>query len=70
MNYLVLGALYKTYGAQDGPYQERAREVYVHLRKNVIDNVFKVSLAHLSNDTMTYRCCSGIRAHRICLGTI
>jgi len=43
MNYLVLSALHKTYGAQEGPYQQRAREVYADLRKNVIDNVFKVS---------------------------
>jgi mannosyl-oligosaccharide glucosidase len=41
MNYLALGALYKTYGAQQGPYQERARDIYAELRKNVIDNVFK-----------------------------
>lgn len=42
MNYLILGALYKNYGAQNGPYQERAMQVYAELRKNVIDNVFKV----------------------------
>jgi len=41
MNYLALGALYKTYGAQKGPYQERAKQIYLELRKNVIDNVFK-----------------------------
>jgi len=43
MNYLALGALYKTYGAQEGPYRERANQIYGDLRKNVIDNVFKVS---------------------------
>lgn len=55
MNYLTLGALYKTYVAQKGPYQERARDIYEELRKNVIDNVFKVSFifANLS--------CSNIR---------
>jgi mannosyl-oligosaccharide glucosidase len=46
MNYLALGALYKTYGAQEGPYQMRAKEVYTELRRNIIDNVFKVNLAH------------------------
>lgn len=42
MNYLTLGALYKTYAAQEGPYQEQARAVYSELRKNIVDNVFKV----------------------------
>ncbi|KAH8107152.1 glycoside hydrolase [Cristinia sonorae] len=41
MNYLALGALYKTYGAQEGPYQQRAKEIYAELRKNIIDNVHK-----------------------------
>ncbi|TCD68927.1 Processing alpha glucosidase I [Steccherinum ochraceum] len=41
MNYLALGALHKTYGAQEGPYQQRAKEIYSELRKNVIDNVHK-----------------------------
>lgn len=42
MNYMVLGSLYKTYGAQEGPYQQKAKQVYAELRKNVIDNTFKV----------------------------
>ncbi|CAL1704069.1 unnamed protein product [Somion occarium] len=41
MNYLALSALYKTYGAREGPYQERAKEIYAELRKNVVDNVHK-----------------------------
>ncbi|KAF9466429.1 glycoside hydrolase [Collybia nuda] len=41
MNYLALGALHKTYAAQPGPHQERAKEIYKELRKNVVDNVFK-----------------------------
>ncbi|KAI0078991.1 glycoside hydrolase [Panus rudis PR-1116 ss-1] len=41
MNYLALSSLYKTYGAQEGPYQDRAKEIYAQLRKNVIDNVHK-----------------------------
>jgi mannosyl-oligosaccharide glucosidase len=47
MNYLTLGALYKTYGAQDGPYKDLARKVYVELRKNIVDNVFKVATRSL-----------------------
>ncbi|GBE82451.1 Probable mannosyl-oligosaccharide [Sparassis crispa] len=41
MNYLALRALYKTYGAQEGPYQQRSKEIYTELRRSVIDNVFK-----------------------------
>ncbi|KAL1947585.1 hypothetical protein VTO73DRAFT_13309 [Trametes versicolor] len=41
MNYLALSALHKTYAAQEGPYQERAKEIYAELRKNVVDNVHK-----------------------------
>ncbi|KAJ8078522.1 Processing alpha glucosidase I [Marasmius tenuissimus] len=41
MNYLALSALHKTYTKQEGPYQQRAKEIYSELRKNMIDNVFK-----------------------------
>ncbi|KAI0637226.1 glycoside hydrolase [Trametes polyzona] len=41
MNYLALSALHKTYAAQEGPYQERAREIYAELRRNVVENVHK-----------------------------
>ncbi|GLB35277.1 putative glycosyl hydrolase family 63 N-terminal domain [Lyophyllum shimeji] len=41
MNYLILSALHKTYAAQPGPYQARAKEIYAALRKNVVDNVHK-----------------------------
>ncbi|CCM02864.1 uncharacterized protein FIBRA_04976 [Fibroporia radiculosa] len=41
MNFLALKALYKTYAAQEGPYQQRAREIYAELRQNVVDNTFK-----------------------------
>lgn len=41
MNYLVLGALHNTYAAQEGPYQQKAKDIYTELRKNVIDNVHK-----------------------------
>lgn len=43
MNYLTLGALHKTYGAEEGPYQELAKAIYVELRRNIIDNIFKVN---------------------------
>ncbi|PPQ81232.1 hypothetical protein CVT25_015756 [Psilocybe cyanescens] len=41
MNYLALRALHKTYAAQEGPYQEKAKQIYKELRKNVVDNVVK-----------------------------
>ncbi|KAJ8482276.1 hypothetical protein ONZ51_g5462 [Trametes cubensis] len=41
MNYLALSALHKTYAAQEGPYQERAQEIYAELRRNVVENVHK-----------------------------
>jgi Glycosyl hydrolase family 63 C-terminal domain len=31
----------QTYGAHEGPYQEKAQSIYSELRQNVIDNVFK-----------------------------
>ena len=37
----ILTKLSQTYGAQEGPYQKRAQEIYTELRKNVIDNVHK-----------------------------
>lgn len=45
MNYLVLKALKTKYGREQGPYKERAMGIYHDLRRNVIENVFKVSLA-------------------------
>ncbi|KAF5357937.1 hypothetical protein D9756_001883 [Leucocoprinus leucothites] len=41
MNYLALRALHNTYAAQDGPYQQRAKDIYNELRKNVVNSVFK-----------------------------
>jgi mannosyl-oligosaccharide glucosidase len=72
MNYLALGALYKTYGAQEGPYQVRAKEVYAELRRNIIDNAFKVFLTYhfIRQYHDLYNYYSGIRAHRICLGAV
>ncbi|KAJ3504255.1 hypothetical protein NLJ89_g8031 [Agrocybe chaxingu] len=42
MNYLALRALhkvFKTYAARNGPHQEKAKQIYKELRKNVVDNV-------------------------------
>ncbi|KAI0747882.1 glycoside hydrolase [Daedaleopsis nitida] len=41
VNYLALSALHKTYAMQEGPYRQRAQEIYAELRKNVIENVHK-----------------------------
>ncbi|KAH9952220.1 glycoside hydrolase [Amylocystis lapponica] len=41
MNYLTLRALHTTYAAQEGPYKQRAQEIYTELRKNIVDNVHK-----------------------------
>ncbi|KAG0705211.1 glycoside hydrolase [Suillus ampliporus] len=41
INYMVLGALHNTYAREEGPLQERAREIYDELRRNVVNNVFK-----------------------------
>ncbi|KAG1883181.1 glycoside hydrolase [Suillus subluteus] len=41
INYMVLGALHNTYAREEGPFQERAREIYEELRRNVVNNVFK-----------------------------
>jgi mannosyl-oligosaccharide glucosidase len=47
MNYMVLGALHNTYVREEGPFQERAREIYEELRKNVVDNVFEVGFSRV-----------------------
>jgi mannosyl-oligosaccharide glucosidase len=43
MNWLALKALKERYMVEDGPEKARAEKVYGELRKNVVDNVFKVS---------------------------
>lgn len=43
MNYMALQSLFKVYMVQAGPHQQRAREVYTQLRKNIIENVHKAS---------------------------
>lgn len=42
MNWLALKALHEKYMQEPGPYQEIARDIYTDLRKNVVENVFKV----------------------------
>lgn len=42
--HIHLGSHFQTYAVHDGPYRERAQEIYAELRKNVIDNTFKVGL--------------------------
>lgn len=39
---LTKGTFDQTYASQPGPHQERAKEIYTELRRNVIDNVVKV----------------------------
>lgn len=45
MNWMVLKALHEKYAREEGPYKERAKKVYDELRRNVVENVFKVSCA-------------------------
>lgn len=42
MNYMVLSSLHKIYAKEPGPYQARAQDLYSRLRKNIIENVYKV----------------------------
>ena len=30
------------YAAEEGPQQQRAKDIYAELRQNIVDNVFKV----------------------------
>ncbi|PCH38371.1 glycoside hydrolase family 63 protein [Wolfiporia cocos MD-104 SS10] len=41
MNFLALKALYQTYAAQEGPYQQRSQEIYAELRQNIVDNEYQ-----------------------------
>lgn len=42
----------QTYGAQEGPYQERAKEIYAELRQNIIKNVHKVCAIWIDDDIL------------------
>ncbi|EPT05863.1 hypothetical protein FOMPIDRAFT_148297 [Fomitopsis schrenkii] len=41
MNFLALQSLYKTYAAEEGPYKQRAQEIYDELRRNIVDNEYQ-----------------------------
>ncbi|KAI8372558.1 glycoside hydrolase [Choanephora cucurbitarum] len=41
INYLTLQSLYNNYMHVPGPYQTRAKTIYIHLRDNIIRNVYK-----------------------------
>lgn len=41
INYLILRSLYKYYSFGDGEYSARARSLYVSLRKNLINNIYR-----------------------------
>lgn len=65
----VLITFLQKYAAEEGPQQKRAKEIYDELRRNVVDNVFKVFVSSsktYSHLTFT----SGIRADWLCLGTV
>lgn len=44
MNFMVLGALKKKYMVEEGPVKAVATTIYNELRKNIVENVFKVGL--------------------------
>lgn len=70
MNYMVLGALHNTYAHEEGPFQERAREIYEELRKNVVDNVFKVCFPRKPVSVFEAHFGVGISTNRVCMGTV
>jgi hypothetical protein len=60
---------YKIYGKEPGPYQWRAKEIYTELRRNIVDNVYNVSSVLVAS-YRSLRAVTGVRSHRICLGTV
>src|SRR5690606_3070718 len=40
LNYLIVKALYR-YGSIAGPHQKRARELYIELRRNIVNTVYE-----------------------------
>jgi mannosyl-oligosaccharide glucosidase len=60
------------YAKEDGPYKTKARKIYGELRRNVVDNVFEVTVLDLnaSGVARRHRSFSGIPAHRIRLGAV
>lgn len=43
----------QTYAAVEGPYQEYAKQIYTELRRNVVENVYKV---HYCGDLGRHLC--------------
>jgi hypothetical protein len=58
------------YAAEAGPYQEKAKQIYTELRRNVIDNVVKARLRCLGVIYAFLTTKAGVRPHRIRLGTV
>jgi excinuclease UvrABC ATPase subunit len=58
------------YAAEPGPYQEKAKDIYKELRRNVVDNVVKVGLRYLELVRPFLTIIAGVRTHRIRLGAI
>lgn len=44
MNWLTLKALKEKYAVEEGPFQQKAKDIYAKLRHNVVKNVHKVCL--------------------------
>lgn len=65
----VLITFMQKYAAEEGPQQKRAKEIYDELRKNVVDNVFKVFVSPSKlHSRLIFT--SGIRTDWLCLGTV
>jgi len=39
---MICPTIFQTYMVHEGPYQDKAKQIYKELRKNVVDNVVKV----------------------------
>ena len=72
MNWLGLKALKERYTVQDGAQRERAKEIYDALRKNVVDNVFNVSLVTWASTLpiLDADACAGVETNGLFLGAI
>jgi hypothetical protein len=62
--------LHNTYAREEGPFQEKAREIYEELRKNVVDNVFKVCFLESKSLSLMLHFGVGISTNRVCMGTV
>lgn len=50
MNWLALKALKEKYTAEEGPYQDKAKDIYARLRHNIVENVYKVRSSRIASD--------------------